>query len=81
MDLRQIASLLIFFIFYVIFGGTVFMYLEAPYESQKRQEIEELLTEFRGKYFYIFSAMLTISIVYNTPFIPILKKLDLPSLN
>ena len=50
MDLRQIASLLVFFIFYVIFGGTVFMYLEAPLEDQKRQEIEELLSEFRGKW-------------------------------
>jgi len=53
MDLRQIASLLIFFIFYVIFGGTVFMYLESPNETEKREEIQQLLAEFQGKYFYI----------------------------
>jgi hypothetical protein len=67
MDLRQIASLLIFFIFYVIIGGTVFMYLEAPLENQKRQEIEELLTEFRGKYFYYLLTMYyTICLLYTT---------------
>ncbi|XP_054154281.1 potassium channel subfamily K member 2-like [Oppia nitens] len=49
MDFRQIALLLVFFIFYVIFGGTVFMYLESSLENQKRQEIDELLSDFTDK--------------------------------
>lgn len=48
MDFRQIILLLVFFIFYVIIGGLVFMFLEAPLEQQMRKETEELLADFRG---------------------------------
>ena len=51
MDLRQIALLLIFFIVYVVFGGLIFMLIEAPFELQQQNQLRQSQIDFRGKHF------------------------------
>lgn len=48
MDLRQIALLLVFFICYVIFGGLIFMQIEAPHEMDNKLHLRESTEEFKG---------------------------------
>ncbi|KAI1295582.1 Potassium channel subfamily K member 10 [Halotydeus destructor] len=47
MDLRQITTLLVFFITYVVIGGVVFMTLEAPNELAEKHMIHQATIRFR----------------------------------